>query len=251
MKRSLLLVIAGLAASGCYSSPAPAPQEDVIVYWHFTHFDSNGANQPLTCAQAGVDYLFLQFSDGYSTNVPCSQLGVEGVTVLSFAPGAYSVQVTGYRNGVSAALYYGTVGFNKVSGINAVVDVPCPGIPGNLQVFPTLTGWNGTAYVAYASPQCTNGNVDYLTYTVRDGVGILLAQGQVTCAAGSDPPSILFTGASAIDKDDVFIRMQGFQTPSTLVMDSCSVSFPHFGDNDVGSSGAFVNLLFPIPGTCN
>ncbi len=250
MKRSLLLAIAGLAVSGCYTSPTPPPQDDVFVYWHWTHFDYTGTNQPLTCAQAGVDDVFIEFSDGYSTTVPCSQGGVEGVTVLSFAPGPYWVQVTGYRSGQPAALYYGTVNFNKVAGVNAVVDVDGPGIPGNLQVFPRLTGLSGGVYLPYASPACVNGNVDYLTYTVLDGAGVSLAQGQLTCT--TDPPSVLFTGASAIDKDDLAIRMQGWQVgpPDVVVMDSCTVGFPHFGDNDTGSSGAAIDLLFPIPVGC-
>ncbi len=248
MKRSLLLAIAGLATAGCYVSSTS--YDDVFVYWHFTHLDSTGINQPLSCAQAGVDDVFIEFSDGYSTTVPCSQSGVEGVTVLSFAPGLYWVRVTGYRSGQAAPLYDGTADFTKLAGVNAVVDVDAPGIPGNLEVFPTLTGWNGTAYVPYASPACVTGNVDYLTYTVKDGAGLTLAQGQVAC--NTDPPSILFTGASAIDKDDLAIRMQGWQTgpPAVMVMDSCSVGFPHFGNNDVGGLGAAIDLLFPIPAVC-
>lgn len=250
MKRSLLLAIAGLASAGCNTTSTTIPQDDAIVYWHWTHFDFTGTNQPLTCVQAGVDSVLIQFSDGYSATVPCSQGGVEGVTVLGFAPGPYSVQVTGYRNGQAAALYYGTATFNKVLGANAIVDVATPGIPGDLQVFPTLTGLSGGVYVPYASPACVNGAVDFLTYTVKDGFGLTLAQGQVTCT--TDPPSILFSGASSIDKDDLAIRMRGWQNtvPATLVSDSCTVVFPHFGNSDIGAAGAAIDLRFPIPAGC-
>jgi len=170
--------------------------------------------------------------------------------VHSFASGPYWVKVTGYRDLQPAALYYGTVDFNKFAGVNAVVDVTAPGIPGNLEVFPRLTGLSGGVYVPYPSPACVSGNVDFLTYTVKDGAGLTLAEGQVAC--NTNPPSILFTGASAIDKDDLAIRMQGWQTgtPAVMVMDSCSVAFPHFGDNDVAGLGAAIDLLFPIPAVC-
>jgi hypothetical protein len=246
MKRSLLLVITGLAAAGCYSSNTSYPStDDAIVYWHWTHLDSAGTNQPLTCAHAGVDSVFIQFSDGYSATVPCSQQGVEGVTVLGFAPGSYSVNVTGYRTGQPAALYYGTATFDKFSGVNAIVDVATPGIFSDLTLQPVLKGWNGTAYTAYTSPACSNALIDHVSYEVRDGFGIILANGEVPCV--TDPPAIAFLSGNGIDKDDLSIRLQG-KDLGTVVMDSCTgtTSYPHFA-NDSFAIDVFGN---PIPATC-
>jgi hypothetical protein len=243
MKRSLLLAIAGLATAGCYVSSTS--YDDVFVYWHFTHLDSTGINQPLSCAQAGVDDVFIEFSDGYSTTVPCSQSGVEGVTVLSFAPGLYSVNVTGYRNGEVAALYYGTVDFTKVAGVNAVVDVDAPGIFSDLALQPVLNGWNGSAYTEYPSPACVNALIDHVRYEVKDGANVILATGEVPCV--TDPPVISFLGTSGIDKDDLSIRLQG-KYLGAVVMDSCTgtTSYPHFA-NDSFAIDVFGN---PVPGTC-
>lgn len=252
MKRIALLA-ATVVAAGCVSNPPPPPPPppvygvDVIVYWTFQHYDYTGTFQPLDCAQAGVDDVYLEFSDGYTTTVPCSQGGVDGVTVRDFIPGNYWVAVTGYRNGVLAPLYYsGGVNFTKYDGTDAVVYADVPGIPGNLTLSSTLVGWNGSAYVPYPSPACVNGNTDFLTYEVRDGVGIVLAQGQVACS--TNPPDVVFSGASAIDKDDLAIRVKAWQNtaPPTQVMDSCTVGFAHFGANDVAS----INVYYPIPSPC-
>jgi hypothetical protein len=140
------------------------------------------------------------------------------------------------------------VTFAKYSGTDAVVTAEAQGIPANLELFPTLFGWDGvSSYVPYASPACVNGNTDYLSYVVKDGANVVLAQGQVNCV--TDPPSILFSGLSAIDKDTLSIRMQGWQLPTTMVMDSCTVSFNHFA-NDTGLLGAAIDLFYPIPSPC-
>ncbi len=242
MKRIASLAAAALAA-GCVSSapPPPPPGIDVIVYWTFQHFDYTGTFQPLTCAQAGVDNVTIAFSDGYSETVPCTQAGVDGVRVLSFAPGGYWVTVTGYRNGRVPALYYsGQVNFTKFDGADAVVYADVQGIPGDLTLDPALFN----AGVQYPSPACTNALVDYLTYRVRDGAGIVLAQGQVNCV--TDPPLITFSGTGGIDLDTLGIRMQAWRTGDVAaVMDSCTVPFNHFG-NDT----ALVDILYPIPSPC-
>jgi hypothetical protein len=246
MKRSLLLAIAGLVASGCYSSNTSYPASDAAnVYWHWTHLAYTGTDQPLSCAQAGVDSVFIQFSDGFSETVPCSQLGVEGVQVVGFAPGTYSVSVTGYRTGQPAPLFYGTIGFTKPVGADVNVDVPAPGIYGDLTLQPVLKGWNGTAYTAYLSPACGNAAIDHVTYHVTDGAGVILATGAVACV--TDPPAIAFVGTSGIDRDDLFIRLQGTSLGS-IVMDSCSgaISYPHFG-SDSFAIDVFGN---PIPASC-
>lgn len=249
MKRIALLTAAVLG-TGCVSTveSTTVSGDSVTVYWTFAHFDYTGTFQTLNCAQAGVDTVQLDFSDGTTSMVPCSQGGVQGATALNFVPGGYWVNVTGLRSGRGALYTSGGVTFTKYSGVDAVVSAEAQGIPADLELFPTLNGWNGSAFVPFPSPACTNGNTDYLTYVVRDGAGIILAQGQVNCV--TDPPSVLFSGANAIDKDTLAIRMKGWQTAGpTQVMDSCTVSFNHFA-NDTGSFGAAIDLFYPIPSPC-
>lgn len=243
MKRIALLA-AAVFGTGCLVSESSG---GVNVYWTFQHFDYTGTFQPLNCAEAGVDVVQLDFSDGSSNIVPCSQGGVDGVNVGNFVPGGYWVNVTGFRNGVTAALYTsGAVTFDVFSGRDTVVNTYVPGIPGNLELFPVLYGWNGTSYTPFSSPACTNAGIDSVTYVVRDGVGITLAQGSVACT--TDPPSIQFLNPYWIDKDTLAVRMRGYQNVS-LVMDSCTTSFDHFG-NDTGAFGDVVALYYPIPSVC-
>lgn len=254
MKRLALLAAAALGA-GCVSSTSTPPLgyggDNVIVYWTFQHLDFNGVMQPMNCAQAGVDTVTVAFSDGFTQSVPCAQAGVDGVTVLSFAPAPYWVTVTGYRNGQATALYYsGQVNFTKVAGVDAVVNANVPGVAGNLTLGPRLVGWSAATatWVPYASPACANANVNSVSWSVKDGAGITLAQGSVSCT-GVDPPAIAFTGASAIDLDTLAVRMQAWQTGGTApVMDSCTLSVPHFGANDVVGP---IDIRFPIPVPCN
>lgn len=245
MKRIALLA-AAVFGTGCISGSSWG---GVNVYWTFQHFDWTGTFQPLNCAEAGVDTVQLDFSDGTTNVVPCSQSGVDGVNVGNFAPGSYWVNVTGFRNGVSVALYSsGAVGFDVFAGSDSVANAFVPGIPGNLELFPVLYGWNGTSYTPYASPACTSAGIDSISYLVRDGAGITLAQSSVTCPTDQDPPSIQFLNPFWIDKDTLAIRMRGYQGGS-LVMDSCTTSFDHFG-NDTGLFGDSVPLYFPIPSSC-
>lgn len=242
MKRIALLA-AAMFGTGCVVSESPG---GVNIYWTFQHFDWTGTFQPLTCAQAGVDTVRLDFSDGTTTTVLCSQGGVDGVNVGNFAPGSYWVNVTGYRTGVGALYTSGAVSFYVYSGSDAVANADVPGIPDNLELFPVLNGWNGSAYVPYSSPACTNAGINALTYVVKDGAGITLAQGQVSCT--TNPPSIQFLNPYWIDQDTLTIRMRGW-LDTTLVMDSCTTYFDHFG-NDTGAYGDVVDLYYPIPSPC-
>jgi hypothetical protein len=241
MKRSLMLAIAGLAVTGCYTSSTS--YDNVLVSWQFTHFDFTGTNQPLTCAQAGVDGVLIEFSDGYSLTASCSQ---SGVPVPGFAPGLYTVAVTGFRTGQIAPLYYGTANFTKFAGADAVVDVAAPGIFSDLVLQPVLNGWNGSAYTPYTSPACSNALIDHVSYEVRDGANVILATGQVPCL--TNPPAISFLGTNGIDKDNLSIRLQG-KYLGAVVMDSCNgtTSYPHFLGSDSFTIDLFGN---PVPGTC-
>lgn len=247
MKRIVLLAAA--LAAGCVSEPPPPPLGDnVIVYTTFLRYDWQGTFHPMNCAQAGVDIVVYDFSDGSSETYPCTDFGQP--MLGGFAPGSWWVTATGYRNGQAAALYYsGGVYFTKVAGVDAVVQVDVQGTTGNLTLAPRLVGWNGTAWIPYAFPACGTANVDSITYVAADGIGIIVAQGELICAATGDPPTVTYSGVNAIDKDDLAIRMQAWQdtVPPTLVMDSCTVGFPHFGANDV----APVDLYYPIPSPCN
>ncbi len=237
MKRIALLAAAVLG-TGCVSS---VQSDNVIVYWTFSHYDYTGTFQPLTCAQAGVGTVQLDFSDGFSTTLPCSQGGVQGATLGNFAPGGYWVNVTGFRSGPGALYTSGAVYFNKYSGTDAVVNAEAQGIPGNLTLSPALFN----AGVQYPSPACTNALVDYVTYLVKDGANITLAQGQSPCV--TDPPDITFSGIYGIDKDTLAIRMQAWRTGDVApVMDSCTMYYNHFGASDV----ALVDILYPIPSPC-
>ncbi len=246
MKRIALLA-AAVFGSGCVVSESPGVG-GVNVYWTFQHLDSTGTYQPLNCAQARVDTVRLDFSDGTANTVPCSQGGVDGVNVGNFLPGSYWVAVTGYRNGVAVALYttLSSVSFYVYAGSDAIANATVPGIWSDLTLSAALFDCSVTPCVQYAFPSCGTANVNYLTYVVRDGFGISLAQGQVPCPSTEDPPSISFTGSGGIDKDTLSIRMQGWQTGViNLVLDSCTVSFNHFG-NDV----ALIDIDFPIPSPC-
>ncbi len=248
MKRIAMLA-AAVFGSGCVVSESPGVG-GVNVYWTFEHLDSTGTYQPLNCAQAGVDTVRLDFSDGTTNTVACSQGGVDGVNVGNFIPGNYWVDVTGYRNGVAVPLYttLSSVSFYVYAGSDATANATVSGIWSDLTLSPALFDCSGTSCVAYAFPACFNAAVDYVTYLVKDGAGITLAQGQVSCPSNSDPPNVSFTGTAGIDKDTLAIRMRGWQntTPTpTLMSDSCTVSFNHFG-NDV----ALIDIDFPIPSPC-
>lgn len=237
MKRIASLAAAALAAGCVSSSTPPVYGANVTVYPMFQHYDWTGTFQNLTCAQAGVDSMVVNFSD--SSSYPYNYCTEAGLQFGGFAPGSYWVQVIGYRNGVAAPLYdSGGVPF-VVGNVDLAVPADAQGIPGNLTLDPALFNTG----VQYPSPACSNALVDQVSYVVKDGAGVILAQGTVACT--TDPPIITFSGLSAIDKDTLGIRMQALRS-GVVVMDSCTMSFNHFGASDT----ALVDILYPIPSPC-
>ena len=271
MKRSLLLAIAGLAASGCYTSPS--------VSYSFA-----------PCPESGVDYVVVTYAGGQVVDptlptIGCLYNGVQGATFLSQPAGAITYRVTAYQNvqglgpvatyeaqqsvpvaipGSSVVLYWDFDRYDAAGNIATTYDAlvgtcgvpPCAdvhlaGIPDDFDIYANFVNAGGTATIGTycAAPSVA---IDSLTYTLVDHFGTEVAGGSMDCGAAGPPiapagVSFRLAGTGGIDLDDYAIRIQGFVTgtidpifdtatkaPVPLYPNCIGQTFPHFG-SDTGS----------------
>jgi hypothetical protein len=255
MKRSLFVAIAGLAASGCYSSNSTySTVGDVIVYWDFSRNVVGGSPVRYTCAQGGVDYVVATYPGGSlvdpaTPTIPCVFSNVQGATFLGILTGPETFVITGYRKigsvanpNVDDALFTGGTTITVNQGSGNVANVVSSGIGAGLDLFAYLyTAGSSTPY-----PNCAAATVDTVTYTLVDGFGTAVdSANNIVC--GGSLPLLFFTGT--VDLDNYVVRAAAYQG-ATHLFDSCSVPFNHFG-TQTGGSGVAVALDNPVPVPCN
>ena len=253
MKRIASLAAAALAA-GCVSSAPPPPPiyyyGDAIVYWDFSRntllapfsvaYDTNlapgGASR--ACPQSGVEYVTITDTFGnliepttptipciYSTGLP----GVQGAVLPSLPVGNYTFVVHGYRTigGFAVEVHRGQGSVYVDANMQNPVTITAAGLQGNLDVFL----YEGTPLFT-----CLAG--DTLGYTLQDPVGTIIDQ--ISNLACGNPISFRVANSTGVDLDNLDIRVQ-VSNGGSVVLDSCTQSFNHFG-NDTGSFGWAVGL---------
>jgi hypothetical protein len=170
------------------SGPGPGPaQSNVTFLWTF------GGK---TCAQAGVPNVNIVVQDPIGGNVnsvvPCTQQGVDGAVVNSFAAGTYSFTLIGLGGtGQSQFRAMGAATVNGRAPITVHVDLQ----PG----YPPVSG-TGAAIVALAfgGQSCTAAAVTQIYADLRDLNGNVASQTSVPCAG--------FTGSLS------FVQLSGAAT---------------------------------------
>jgi hypothetical protein len=241
MSRAALVALASLVATAASCGPAPAPLTQVVVYWEFdrhtwidgvagtVRYDAAVNWPPGTgsrnCPEAGVDFVTVADGNGnpLTGNVPCVNQAVQGV-VLSGFPGANTYWVTGWRSGVAAPLYRGSVTINVVNGQPTFDTAIAAGIPSDLTVSAILGG--------VTFPFCGNAGVNELDGWVQDGAGTLVWRDFVTCGL-QDPPGISF---GPVDRDDLSLWMDAVGPSGgsqAILFSRCRFQFPHLmtGEN--------------------
>jgi hypothetical protein len=253
MKRSLFVAIAGLAASGCYSSNTSYPAYgDVYLYWDFdrhlldgttvaydTNVNPGGGSR--ACLQSGVDTIDVTYPDGTpvdatSLNIPCVYAGVQGVTIPGLPVGHHTFVVTGYRNLVGPALYSGTIGVDVIGG-QAVSPptVTASGLRGTLVVNGILR--NGLT--TYAT--CGDAAVDTIDYWLKDGYGTLLGSGSVPCVT----TQAFGVNFGLVDLDVDHVWLDAVRTGTGIIFSVCQQPITHYAND---SPSVYVDYGVCTPG---
>lgn len=250
-------LVLALLAGGC--GPGPA---SVILYWDFQRhtltpagdvvYDANVnvGGGDAACDEAGVDTITITDEAGRVVNpelpsVPCVFQGVQGVQINDVRRGRRVWTLTGYRGNVPT--YVSAVELDVREGSNEL-SVTVGGIPDDLDV--NVVGFF-TARGAPIGATCAAAGIGFLTYTLQDAVGTLVASGDVPCP---NPPGFTFRVANGtgIDRDSYTIRIQGFRDAdspdpvfddqTTSLVPECQVAaFDHLR-TDVGPNGWNVAL---------
>lgn len=239
-----------LVAGGCGRE-----RTSVIVYWDFQRhtltqgdvvYDANVnvGGGDAACDEAGVDTVTITDEAGQLVNpelpsIPCVFAGVQGVQINDVRRGRRVWTVTGFRGTIPT--YVGTVEVDLREGLNEL-SVTAAGIPDDLDV--NIAFFNARG--ALLGDTCAAVGVGFLTYNLQDGVGTVVASGDIPCP---NPPGFTFRVASGtgIDRDTYTIRIQGFRDATspdpvfddqtTSLVPECQVAtFDHLG-TDVGPNG--------------
>jgi hypothetical protein len=245
MKRLALVLAAAVLGTGCHSSsPAYTPPPTGVDFaWSFVRVKADGSTaSPYGCTTAGVDNVIVSFP-GADVQVPCADSAGDGALIVDVSTGTYAVTITGRRG--SAALYSGQTTVTVVAGQVTSTSPQVYGIPDDLDIYAHFLNQTGTGGWA----TCALANVATLGYAIVDWAGTVVASGTTPC---TDPAGLSFTGASALDRDNYVIRLQGFEpsatteafdSATTAVSPTCSgQAFNHFSA-DTGAYGWDVDLF--------
>jgi len=245
MKRSLLLAIAGLAASGCYvSSNSYQGFGDLVVYWDFQRNVVPPLPLPLpyTCAEGGVDYVVVTDGGGYlldpgSPTITCAQPN-QGLTFPNQPAGTWTVRVRGYRGtpGAGVLIFDGTQTATVPDGATGQATVLAWGVQRNVDLNAYLYQVTGTPGY-YTSCNNAAGNITTITYVLRDGATTTVdTASNIACL--NPLPVLFFTGP--LDLDNYTVVADGYTATPTRVFGSCSTAFDHFGtDTGLPPPGGF------------
>jgi hypothetical protein len=243
----LALVTVGLVGTGCDGS-SDAPRGSLDVTWSFIRTTFDTSTFRYGCDAAGVDSVVVTFGRGGSVTLPCWSGAVEGGLVQRAPAGAQVVTLTGYRG--SAALY--ETSFDVAIPERGTVSLPADvfGIPDDLDIYATFLDFDGSLETWSAS--CALAQVSTLSWSLVDWAGTVVDSAEFPC---TEPPGVSYRGASALDRDQYAIRMQGlgptgtveFDSATTQVAPTCSGQpFDHLGPS-VGNF-AWDVLLFDVVG---
>jgi hypothetical protein len=154
------------------TGPGGPSQSNVTFLWSF------GSK---SCAQAGIPNVNIAVQDPINGNVnqtvPCTQLGVDGAMVNSFAAGTYPFTLTGLnQSNQSAFRGIGNATVNGRASITIHVDLQ----PGN----PPVSGI-GAAIVAltFAGQSCSQAGVTQIEADLRDLSGNAVGQSSTSCSS--------------------------------------------------------------------
>lgn len=253
MKRSLFVAIAGLAASGCYSSSNTSyvAYGALNVYWDFQRnvVPPQTAPAMYSCAQGAVDYVVVTDGAGFlldpaTPTIACGDPN-RGATISGLPSGGLTVRVRGYRGtpGSGILVFDGEQPASIPVNATGTVMVVATGVQANLDLFAYLYSTLTSPPSLYSS--CAAATVDTVTYTLVDGAGTTVDSANNIICAGT-LPLLFFSGT--VDLDNYVVRAAAYQG-ATHFFDSCSVPFDHFG-TQTGGSGVAVALDNPIPAVC-
>lgn len=242
----LALVTVGLVGTGCDGS-SDAPRGSLDVSWSFIRTTFDTSTFRYGCDAAGVDSVVVTFGRGGSVTLPCWSGAVEGGLVQRAPAGAQVVTLTGYRG--SAALYETSfdVAIPERGTVSLVADVF--GIPDDLDIYAWFLDPDG---IDLGWSTCALAGVSTLSWSLVDWAGTVVDSAEFPC---TEPPGVSYRGASALDRDQYAIRMQGLGPTGTLEFDSATTRvaptcsgqpFDHLGPS-VGNF-AWDVLVFDVVG---
>lgn len=239
MNRAAAVALALLAAAGCTSAPPPLTEVD--IYWEFDRhtwingqagtvpYDVNVNNPPVAtgpCPQSGVSFVRVTDAAGnpLTGDIPCANQGVQGVALTGFT-GPNTYVVTGYRTGVPAPLYTGSVTVNVVAG------QPPPfygtaiaaGIPSMLTIDAILAD----ASFPSGAPTCGAAGIQEFDSWLEDGYGTVVWADYVPCGP-SDLPGISY---GFVDRDTLRLWMDAVDlrgTTPAIIWSRCGFDFGHY-----------------------
>jgi hypothetical protein len=213
----LALVTVGLIGTGCDGS-SDAPRGSLDLTWSFIRTTFDTSTFRYGCDAAGVDSVVVTFGRGGSVTLPCWSGAVEGGLVQRAPAGAQVVTLTGYRG--SAALYESSFDVAIPERGTVLLAADVFGIPDDLDIYAWFLdangidqNWNGFL------DTCDVVQVATLSWSLVDWAGTVVDSAEFPC---TEPPGVSYRGASALDRDQYVIRMQGRGPTGTLEFDSAT-----------------------------
>jgi hypothetical protein len=259
--RRALVALLLVSLAGCDYDDDPPATRSVVLYWDFLRHTQTAAGNLVydanvnvgggdaACVESGVEVVQITDPTGQIVNpefpdVPCVFQGVQGVQIDFVPLGRQVWTLTGYRGSVPT--FATTVTLDIVGNLANVFDTRLEGIQDDLDLSARFLDATGTAEF----PSCAAAGVQTLDFVLVDGIGTVVAAGQVPCGT---PPVVPFRVASgtAVDRDTYSVRMKGFRPPdplqtfdseTTALAPQCiPVTFDHHGPQ-AGPSGVGVVL---------
>lgn len=260
MKRIALAAAAALVGTGCivhdddstYVPPPPVQYGSVNLYWDFVRsapaqatrllvYDDSDTGTYGVCDESAVEVVEVTSPLGTVSSDCVAVNGVEGMGIDGIPAGVQAFRFRGWRGAV--LVYETTRNLEVFAGTTPATATPyfvdLEGVSASLDL---------SAYLAFGDPgtlygSCAAAANPLLRWEVRDVFGQLVDAGSGPC---NDPqPSYL--GRLPLELDDFFLRMQGFDGGSNLVLDSCWLDLPHF-TTQIGADGVAPTLFtLPVP----
>jgi len=230
MKRIAFAIAAALLGTGCIVTTSDEPVGTLDVAWWFVRTKHDTTTLSYTCAMAGIDRVAVSSTRGWSDSAPCDAGPVDGALFTAFT-GSQTLTFTGYRGG--AALYESVFNVTVVEGATTILDADLWGIPDDLDIYARFVDSDGFD-VGWST--CALAGVATLSWSLVDWAGTVVDSHSAAC---TNPAGVSYSGASALDRDQYAIRVQGFPSGSivetfdsatTRVAPACDgQAFNHYG----------------------
>jgi len=230
MKRIAFVLAAALLGTGCVVTTTDDPVGTLDVAWWFVRTKHDTTTLSYTCAQAGIDSVVVSSTRGWSRDLPCDGGALDGA-VFSALAGTQTLTLTGYRG--PAALYRSVFNVTIVEGATEPLDADLWGIPDDLDIYAWFVDRDGFD-VGWST--CALAGVATLSWSLVDWAGTVVDSHSAAC---TNPAGVSYSGASALDRDQYAIRVQGFPSGSivetfdsatTRVAPACDgQAFNHYG----------------------